>query len=79
MENVFVPATISSTLPAIVPSVSQVGGLFGLMLGFSLVSFIEVAYWLTARLASNCGHRSGLATNRGEYHTGLGRSTAPAT
>ena len=32
----------------------QVGGLFGLMLGFSLVSFLEILYWLTARLARNC-------------------------
>ena len=32
----------------------QVGGLFGLMLGFSLVSFIEILYWLTGRLARNC-------------------------
>ena len=30
------------------------GGLFGLMLGFSLVSFIEILYWLTGRLARNC-------------------------
>ena len=32
----------------------QVGGLFGLMLGFSLVSFIEILYWLSGRLARNC-------------------------
>ena len=37
------------------------GGLFGLMLGFSLVSFIELFYWVTVRLAANCAHRSGWA------------------
>ena len=68
----FVPATIPPPPPAILPSMCQVGGLFGLMLGFSLVSFIELAYWLTARLASNCGHRSGMA-----FLGGLDWSTAP--
>ena len=32
----------------------QVGGLFGLMLGFSVVSFNEILYWLSRRLARNC-------------------------
>ena len=32
---------------------SQMGGLMGLCLGFSLLSFIELAYWFTFRLARN--------------------------
>ena len=35
-------------------SFDQVGGLFGLMLGFSFVSFIEILYWVSGRLARNC-------------------------
>ena len=30
--------------------VSSLGGLFGLFLGFSTVSFIEIIYWATVRL-----------------------------
>ena len=33
---------------------SQVGGLLGLCLGFSLCSFIEIAYWFGARLWFGC-------------------------
>ena len=31
----------------------QFGGLMGLCLGFSFLSFIEVIYWLTYRVARN--------------------------
>ena len=34
--------------------VSQLGGLFGLCLGFSLISFIEIFYWFSIRLFRNC-------------------------
>ena len=34
--------------------VSQLGGLFGLCLGFSLISFIEIFYWCSLRLFRNC-------------------------
>ena len=33
--------------------ISQMGGLFGLCMGFSLISFIEIGYWLTIRMAKN--------------------------
>ena len=34
--------------------VSSLGGLFGLFLGFSVVSFIEIIYWVTLRICRNC-------------------------
>ena len=33
--------------------VSSLGGLFGLFLGFSIVSFIEIIYWATVRMCRN--------------------------
>jgi len=33
--------------------VSQIGGLFGLCLGFSIISFIELFYWISIRLSRN--------------------------
>ena len=33
--------------------ISQIGGLLGLGMGFSLVSGIEIIYWLTIRLFQN--------------------------
>ena len=30
------------------------GGLFGLFLGFSLASFMELLYWATIRMVRNC-------------------------
>jgi len=33
--------------------VSQIGGLFGLCLGFSIISFIELFYWISIRLCRN--------------------------
>ena len=33
--------------------ISQMGGLLGLGLGFSLVSAIEIIYWITIRLFRN--------------------------
>ena len=33
--------------------VSQIGGLLGLCLGFSLVSLVELVYWFTIRMAKN--------------------------
>ena len=33
--------------------VSQVGGLLGLCMGFSLVSLVELVYWFTIRMARN--------------------------
>ena len=31
----------------------QVGGLMGLCMGFSILSFVEIVYWVTYRLARN--------------------------
>ena len=33
--------------------ISQVGGLFGLCMGFSFISVIEIGYWLTVRMFKN--------------------------
>ena len=33
---------------------SQIGGLFGLCLGFSFLSCVEILYWTTIRLGRNC-------------------------
>ena len=33
--------------------VSSLGGLFGLFLGFSVVSFLEIVYWATVRMGRN--------------------------
>ena len=33
--------------------ISQVGGLLGLCLGFSLLSLIELVYWFTYRMGKN--------------------------
>ena len=33
--------------------ISQIGGLLGLGIGFSLVSGVEIIYWLTIRLGAN--------------------------
>ena len=33
--------------------VSSLGGLFGLFLGFSAVSFLEIVYWATVRMGRN--------------------------
>ena len=33
--------------------VSSLGGLFGLFLGFSVVSFLEIVYWATVRMCRN--------------------------
>ena len=33
--------------------ISQVGGLMGLCLGFSLLSAVELIYWFTYRLGQN--------------------------
>lgn len=33
--------------------ISSVGGLFGLCLGFSLISFFEILYWFIIRLGRN--------------------------
>ena len=33
--------------------VSSLGGLFGLFLGFSIVSFVEIIYWATVRMCRN--------------------------
>ena len=37
----------------IIDLISQLGGLFGLCLGFSFISFIEIFYWITIRLCRN--------------------------
>ena len=29
--------------------ISSLGGLFGLFLGFSIVSFVEIVYWIVVR------------------------------
>jgi hypothetical protein len=36
---------------------SNMGGLFGLCLGFSMVSFVEVVYWLVLRGVLQCWRR----------------------
>ena len=33
--------------------ISQIGGLFGLCMGFSFISIIEIGYWLTVRMLKN--------------------------
>ena len=33
--------------------ISQIGGLLGLFIGFSVISAIEVVYWITFRFARN--------------------------
>ena len=33
--------------------ISQIGGLLGLFIGFSVISAIEIAYWLTFRFSRN--------------------------
>ena len=33
--------------------ISQMGGLLGLCMGFSLISFVEILYWFTIRLCRN--------------------------
>ena len=33
--------------------ISQMGGLLGLCLGFSLISLIEIMYWFTIRIVKN--------------------------
>ena len=42
--------------------VSSLGGLFGLFLGFSVVSFLEIIYWATVRIFRNLiyKHTAGL-------------------
>ena len=37
----------------VIDFISQVGGLLGLCMGFSLVSFVELVYWFTIRMARN--------------------------
>ena len=37
----------------VIDLISQLGGLFGLCLGFSFISFIEIFYWISIRLCRN--------------------------
>ena len=37
----------------VIDFISQIGGLLGLCMGFSFVSFVEIFYWFTFRLAKN--------------------------
>ena len=37
----------------LVDYISQIGGLLGLFIGFSLISAIEIVYWLTFRFLRN--------------------------
>ena len=37
----------------VIDFISSMGGLFGLCLGFSLISFFEILYWFIIRLARN--------------------------
>ena len=39
--------------------ISSLGGLFGLCLGFSIISFIEIFYWGTVRICRSLGKASG--------------------
>ena len=36
--------------------VASLGGIFGLYLGFSIVSFVEIVYWFTFRFVVNTRH-----------------------
>lgn len=49
-------AVLYSKLPRMnwVDFVSQVGGLLGLGLGFSMVSLVELLYWTTVVMSRNC-------------------------
>ena len=38
--------------------ISQMGGLLGLCIGFSLISGVEIIYWLTIRLFRNVINKS---------------------
>ena len=38
--------------------ISQMGGLLGLCIGFSLISGVEIIYWLTIRLIRNVINKS---------------------
>ena len=35
--------------------IASVGGLFGLCLGFSFISFVELLYWLIIKTVKNIG------------------------
>ena len=37
--------------------ISSLGGLFGLFLGFSIVSFVEIVYWIVVRGSRNMLYR----------------------
>ena len=37
--------------------IASLGGLFGLFLGFSIVSFVEIIYWIVVRGSRNMLHR----------------------
>ena len=39
----------------IIGFLSNIGGLFGLCLGFSIISFIEIFYWFVIRMVKNIG------------------------
>jgi len=43
----------------VIDFISQIGGLFGLCIGFSAVSIIELLYWLSIRLCQNLIARKG--------------------
>ena len=46
--------------------ISQIGGLLGLFIGFSVISAIEIVYWITFRFARN--KLSTKPTNKIENH-----------
>ena len=37
--------------------IASLGGLFGLFLGFSIVSFVEIIYWIVVRGSRNMQQR----------------------
>ena len=37
--------------------IASLGGLFGLFLGFSIVSFVEIIYWIVVRGSRSMVHR----------------------
>tara|TARA_A100001015_G_C14956626_1_gene699063 strand:- start:913 stop:1173 length:261 start_codon:yes stop_codon:yes gene_type:complete len=38
--------------------IASLGGLFGLCLGFSVISFIEILYWVVVRMSRNILRRT---------------------
>ena len=53
MSQVFLTDHMARNSKCKFHKIFQIGGLMGLCMGFSLLSFIEIVYWITYRLARN--------------------------